>query len=414
MDSINLNEKKYIDYYFAILFSVLPISIIIGSSISLLNILIINFSFIIYLFIKKDFSFLKNPTFKILIIFYVYLIFNSLISLESSYGVYRNLGFIRVIILFVCFNYFFLKKGFFDKIFIFWLFVLLIIVFDIFYEAFHGHNILNFDSQGTGNRRIVSFFKDELIVGGYLGGFFLLVTGFFLEKKKKLKKKYFIILIPLLFLFAIVLTGERSNSIRAFLSVILIIFFFKNFELKKKIILTSFILISLSTLIVSSEFLSVRFIKQFKSAMSPVNNNYFYLYRSGYAVFKEYPLFGVGNKNYRFVTCDQPSEDEKKKNVNLFCSTHPHQIYFEFLSEHGLIGFMILIYLFYKLIFSKYKTVIKDQNFITLGSFLFLIMIFLPIIPSGAFFGDFNLTIFALNLSIMYGSNPRLNIFSKN
>ena len=166
--------------------------------------------------------------------------------------------------------------------------------------------------------------------------------------------------------------------------------------------------------IASSEFLSLRFINQIKPAMSPTNSNYFNLYKSGYFVFKERPLFGVGNKNYRFVTCDQPSEDEKKKNVNLFCSTHPHQIYFEFLSEHGLIGFMILIYLFYKLIFSKYKTAIKDQNFITLGSFLFLIMIFLPIIPSGAFFGDFNLTIFALNLSIMYGSNPRLNIFSKN
>jgi len=75
---------------------------------------------------------------------------------------------------------------------------------------------------------------------------------------------------------------------------------------------------------------------------------------------------------------------------------------------------MILIYLFYKLIFSKYKTVIKGKNFISLGAFLFLIMIFLPIIPSGAFFGDFTLTIFALNLSIMYGSNPRLNIFNNN
>lgn len=413
MNSIDLNEKKYIDYYFIILFSVLPISIIIGPSISLLNILIIDFSFIVYLFIKKDFSFLTNSTFKILIFFYIYLIFNSLVSLEPSYGIYRNLGFIRVIILFICINYFFLKKEFFDKVFLFWFLILLIVVFDIFYEAYFGKNILNFASRGSGGGRIVSFFKDELIVGGYLGGFFLLVIGFFLEKKK-LSKKHLNVLISFLFLFAIILTGERSNSIKAFLSVILLLFFLENFEFKKKIIFISLILISVSTVIASSEFLSLRFVKQIKPAMSPTNNNYFYLYRSGYFVFKEHPLFGVGNKNYRFVTCDQPSEDEKKKNVNLFCSTHPHQIYFEFLSEHGLIGFMILIYLFYKLIFSKYKTVIKGQNFISLGSFLFLIMTFLPIIPSGAFFGDFTLTIFALNLSIMYGSNPRLNIFNNN
>ena len=172
MNSINLNEKKYIDYYFIILFSVLPISIIIGSSVSLLNILIIDFSFIVYLFIKKDFSFLTNSTFKILIFFYIYLIFNSLVSLEPSYGIYRNLGFIRVIILFICINYFFLKKEFFDKVFLFWFLILLIIVFDIFYEAYFGKNILNFSSRGSGGGRIVSFFKDELIVGGYLGGFF--------------------------------------------------------------------------------------------------------------------------------------------------------------------------------------------------------------------------------------------------
>ena len=38
-------------------------------------------------------------------------------------------------------------------------------------------------------------------------------------------------------------------------------------------------------------------------------------------------------------------------------------------------------------------------------------MVFLPLIPSGAFFGDYLLTIFAINLSILYASNTKLNIF---
>ena len=32
------------------------------------------------------------------------------------------------------------------------------------------------------------------------------------------------------------------------------------------------------------------------------NNNYIILYKSGYEVFKNYPYFGVGNKNYRLET----------------------------------------------------------------------------------------------------------------
>ena len=32
------------------------------------------------------------------------------------------------------------------------------------------------------------------------------------------------------------------------------------------------------------------------------NNIYIKHYKSGYAVFKNYPLFGVGNKNYRIET----------------------------------------------------------------------------------------------------------------
>ena len=44
---------------------------------------------------------------------------------------------------------------------------------------------------------------------------------------------------------------------------------------------------------------------------------------------------------------------------------------------------------------------------------MYLLMVFLPIIPSGAFFGDFLLTLFAINLSILYSSSPSLNIFKK-
>ena len=43
-------------------------------------------------------------------------------------------------------------------------------------------------------------------------------------------------------------------------------------------------------------------------------NLYLGLYQSGFEVFKKYPIFGVGNKNYRIETC---SNEKKPKMENL-------------------------------------------------------------------------------------------------
>ena len=101
------------------------------------------------------------------------------------------------------------------------------------------------------------------------------------------------------------------------------------------------------------------------------------------------------------------------KNLKIIFNTHPHQIYFELLSEHGLFGTLIIFYLFYKLIFSKISLVLRDKNYIQLGSIIFLINSFLPLLPGGSFFNDYAITIFGINLAILYASNKNFNIFNK-
>ena len=68
--------------YYLFLFSIIPISIIIGPSVSLINILIIDISFLITIILQKNFNFIKNENFRYFLFFYLYLIFNSLISLD--------------------------------------------------------------------------------------------------------------------------------------------------------------------------------------------------------------------------------------------------------------------------------------------------------------------------------------------
>lgn len=407
--------NKGLNNYFLILFSLMPISIIIGSSVSLINVLLIDLSFLFLLIYLKDFSFLKNKTIKYLLILYLYLIFNTLISLDAEVGIFRNLGFIRIIILFAAFNYFFKDNLFSQRLMFAWFLIISVVVFDVFFEKFNGKNLLGYPETGENivsyGSRLVSFFKDEPIVGGFIYSFFLILMGYLFEKYKKVN--IFLILLTIIFFFSIFITGERANTLKALLGVFLFFTFLKKIDLKIKLISILIILISFTTLIYKSDYFKLRYVYQIKSHLNVDESYYLHIYRSGLQVFNNYRLFGVGTKNYRVEACTNPNKREEVQTKHYLCTTHPHQIYLEFLSEHGLVGTAILLFLFYKLIFSKIVFVIKYGNYIQLGSLLYLITIFLPLIPSGSFFNDYSLTLFGINLALMYSSSTNLNIFTK-
>ena len=177
-------KNNILENYFLVLFAFIPISIILGPAISLSNILLIDLSFIIFALNNKKFFFSKDYTVKIMLLLLVYLIFNSIISLDSSIGAFRNFGFIRFIILFMAFNYFFYDENFFNKVIFAWSIILLIVVFDVYVERFTGTNVLGFGAmyidgiEQLNGKRVVSFFIDEPIVGSYINAFYLIIVGF--------------------------------------------------------------------------------------------------------------------------------------------------------------------------------------------------------------------------------------------
>ena len=398
--------RNLINKYFFVLFSIIPISIVVGPSVSLANILIIIFSFLIYIFYTNDWSWLKDKKILLLFALYIYLILNSFTALDFSNSFYRNFGFIRFIILFAAFNYFFLKFKNFNKILIVWFIILIFITLDVYYESINGKNILGY---GEGDR-IFSFFKDEPVVGGYLNSLYLLSIGFLFEffNNKKNTSKYIIFLISVFFLAAIFMTGERSNTIKALLSFSIFYLFVRNFSLKEKLI-SALIIISLFFIIfINSDFIKLRYSKQF---LKDFNKTQIYknLYISGIEVFKKYPYFGVGNKNYGFETC------HGIKNNDLYlCSSHPHQIYFDFLAEHGFIGSIFILLIFFKLIFDLLREINISRNKLQFASFIYILIVFIPILPSGAFFSDYLLTLFFINFSLLFCANKNSNSFYKN
>ena len=405
--------------YLLIFFSIIPICIIVGPAISIINIFLLIISFLFYYKNKSFLHIFRTKVVIFLLIIYLYLLFNSVISIDYKMGLVRNLGFFRFLLLFFAINYLFFNNKKIDIAFNFWLLVSFIVMFDIFFEFFLGKNILGYSQSYTCEScpRIVSFFKDELIVGGYLNGFIFIVFGFLFSNfdQKKKDKQFYIFLFILIFFLCILITGERSNTIKFIFGILLFISINPFIKLKLKLISLLVVVLLFTLSYFSSDKIKLRYGGQLinlidnkeKRELYFKENTYLNLYKSGIEVFKKYPVYGAGNKNYRVETCGY------NNNPKYFCNTHPHQIYIEFLSEHGLVGSLLLLSVIFFLIFRNIKVMIKSKNLIQMGSFCFLLMNFLPILPSGSFFSDFNATLFWLNFSIFYASNPKTNIFSK-
>ena len=109
--------KNINKYLFILLYSLLPLSLMFGNALININIIFINLIFIYECFKSKNFNFIKERIFLLLILIWVFLIVNSLLNLnktnETYDGLIRSLSFLRFILLVYATRYFFQK---FDSI----------------------------------------------------------------------------------------------------------------------------------------------------------------------------------------------------------------------------------------------------------------------------------------------------------
>lgn len=109
---------------------------------------------------------------------------------------------------------------------------------------------------------------------------------------------------------------------------------------------------------------------------------------TAFEIMKENLLFGSGLKSFRL-------ECHKHDNINSLliidrCTTHPHNFYFEILSEIGIIGFIILFFV----IFIYLKNFINNKNVVNTFLICIFFVIIFPFKPSGSFFSSWTGFIF--------------------
>ena len=325
-----------------------------------------------------------------------YNLYFSYLPIDTLIGL---LGLIKNLLLFsVTYLYFSEKFQHFQRLIKFISLAVLILCFSIFLEKIFINNL----------HRISGLFFSEQVAGSYLLKFGLIIIFFHFFNKENLK---FLIFILLIFI-SILLTGDRAPFIN-FVAFIFLFLLFIKIDLKEKfkIFLPLFIIFILT--ITFSKQLQNRYnltlaqfgmIKNFEQneLLKNYENDYgnyknftdsrwFDHFRVAYRIAKNNIFVGSGLKTFRTI-CRYDEFDEKNISNNIIeknsrCNTHPHNIYFEILSETGLFGLLIFLFFLYKLFKKNWKHSNYEKKIIFLIS---IFIFFSPFQTTGAFFSTFN------------------------
>ena len=360
--------------------------------------------FLYYLLKKNNFYYFNKKPF---IIFLLFCIISSLISLESddiSLSIKSSLFYFRIGV-FSCFIWYLIDR---DKSILTYFYYVLVLCFsalviDGYIQYFTGTNLVGFQISG---KRVSSFFYDELIMGSYLSRLFPLLFALFLIKKKHKYEIYFIGVLFILVDVLIFMSGERAAFFFLNLSTIFIIILIKEYQIFR---LLTFIIAIISVLILSlnSSKLIDRMFKIPSQNMGLIESSneaviftpqHDSLIRTAYNMFKDKPIFGHGPKMFRIICAD-----EKYATGVSPCMTHPHNFYVQLLAETGIIGFLFLfsslIYILYvalrqfKSIIFKQKRPLTDYQVCLLAGILITVW---PLTSNGNFFNNWLMIVYCL------------------
>ena len=398
------NKKTLLNFFLAIL----PVLFIKNIFFETFIISIIVIGFFFYLNKKIFINNYLKLLFFILFSFNFYLILNYLININHDPDLMRSLGFLRFIFYFFFLSWIIYLSNLKDLIFKSWILITTILSADVIFQYIFGYNLLGYELilQGT-FKRASGIMHEELKIANLIVVFSILCFGWILNKIKDNKKYYLILLFFYLIVFiAIILTGERSNFLIFFLSSLLLFFL----SAEKKIIIYCLVIIS-TVCIISYKFVPNQ-LERYKTIINEVTNliksenfyksknRYFAHYSVANEIYKERPIFGYGIKTFR-EKCKNPVY---ATNIHSFykgkaCTTHPHQFYYEFLSELGLMGLIIILFFFLILIYQNIIFRKKNIDYLNLASICYLVVYLIPLVPKGSFFTNWTAALFWTILS---------------
>ena len=382
---------------FLIYFSIL--STVIGTFV--LNMSLVLFCIIFLIFYgknKKEIGISLN--FKIFYLLIIFLSINSVFSDHFLYTAKSSLNLIKnVIFLIGCCIIFKMDKKIFHRFITMVFIIFAFTAFDTILQYIIGRDIFGYPQSELHYGRLSGPFGDELIVGSFLSKItFISILYFLINFKNRYYDLFFLIFAVLL----VLITKERSAGLMViFTSIIYIIFRIENFKLKIIVLIMTLSLI-ISSLIMIPDTLK-RFKFMYDTEKSFFDTQWGAHFLTSYEIFKKNPLIGSGIRTYRYECTKDYLKKINSKAVDLRCSTHPHNFYFEILSETGGIGlFFFLFFLllvFKKILYSLNEKISQNKIYISHCLFFFF---FWPIKTTGSIFASWNSYFYILALIVIF------------
>ena len=414
--------KQIVNYqnFYTLLFF-FPLTFILGIAVVEL------FVFVFLFFLIFNFNQQKNffdKKFLILFFFSIYIALNAIFQITDDLK-YSSLFHFRYVLfsmaIFLFYEKFFNQK-FDKKVFYVFLFIILILIFDSFFQFIIGYNMFGNKING---QRISSFFGDELVLGSYLIRLLPILIWYIYSLDISLsKKKYFYTFFFGAYFCVIYLSGERTSLALFLIFFSLILFFIDDL---KKIFIRSFVLFLMFVFSIiffnygKSDVTNRVFNKTYnqifqeeKKATIENKNGHNRIKTSKITIFsKDHQghlilakklffdslIIGSGPKGFRHY-CRKVNY---KPNIGI-CSTHPHNLLAQISAELGLIGiifflifFIFLIKQFLNIFYLKNKC---NHHYAFLVASLGILINLFPILPSGNFFNNWISIFIYFNLGL--------------
>ena len=452
-----------------IIFAFFPISFIFGNVVTNINLTLFCILGIFYLK-SKIFKIKLNLPLKIIFLLFFVIFFSTVLSfLESLYiEGYDHNQMVRLTKSIIFFRYFLMLLIIyhlselnilnFKYFFISAALVTFIVATDIIFQYIFGFNIIGLESHGSHNS---GFFGEEWIAGGFIQNFSFFSILFVLFTLKNRSSLRFILTLASICLLGsgIVYSGNRAPLILFLLGLFLLFLF------NKKLIKVTIVSLICFFMLFKFVFLTDPTIKNaYRSAYhnitglskplynlikeTEINNEVenleaktkkekylFPLYPQYEGFFRSYnphirliltsvdtwkknKVFGNGIKSFRidcYKLAGSAVYPEPGYNLypdvmlfkrNRLCSNHPHNYYFEILTETGIVGIAITItiaFLFIAFILKNFKIFKENniENFILLAATLSLILEVFPFKSTGSIFTTNDATYITLISSII-------------
>lgn len=383
---------------------IIPTSLIIGAAVSEFFLSLVAVFFLIYTIIYKDWFYYKKKIFAYLIFFYIYILFNSLVS-EFPLNSLRSSAFYFRFYLFFLAIWFLLDN---NKNFLkyFLLSIVVPLIAASVYSFWYIFNLIRFKTILL-DYRISGFFGTELVQGSYFLRLLILFVGVY-TLLNNFKNIYFFYSIFFISIFIILVSGERASLALLFIYLFLY-FIFNDSKILNKIKILFFIIFIFFVSFLYLPGLKQRIFDNTKQLVYEAEKiNLFSRghqehYTSALKMFKKNIITGVGIRNFR-LECRK--EEYKNIGVNS-CTTHPHNTYIQLLAETGLIGlFFVSSFLYYiiKFLTANLMNILKRKP-INKSSIFFAVAIFInlfPLVPTGSFFNNWLSTLYYFPLAFFF------------